>query len=147
MSKLMGFDFEIHYKERAENLVVDALSRWPGAELLPLILNNAKEELLEIIKGCWTIDPQWQLIISELYMTCQLADILVRMNCDVCQRCKHDLAASPSLLQPLLITNQMWNEISIDFIEELSNSHGKLVIFVVMYKLSEYAHFMALSHS
>ncbi|GJZ39332.1 retrotransposable element Tf2 [Tanacetum coccineum] len=37
--------------------------------------------------------------------------------CDVCQRNKLDLAASPGLLQPLKIPERVWKDISIDFIE------------------------------
>lgn len=66
MSKLMGFDFEIQYKEGAENVAANALSRRPTAELLPMMLDNAKEGLLELIKNCWAADPNCQLIINEL---------------------------------------------------------------------------------
>lgn len=67
-------------------------------------------------------------------------------NCDICQRCKPDFAASPGLLQPLPIPNNVWDEVSMDFIEGLPQSHVKQVIFVVVNKLSKYAHFMAVSH-
>lgn len=67
-------------------------------------------------------------------------------DCDICQRNKPDLAASPGLLQPLPIPNQIWSDISIDFIDGLPKSQGKSVILVVVDRLSKYAHFMALSH-
>lgn len=66
MSKLMGFDFEIQYKEGVENLAADALSRKPGAELLPMMLNNAQDGLLEEIKLSWSIDDSIQLLIKEI---------------------------------------------------------------------------------
>lgn len=65
----MGFDFEIQYKEGSTNLAVDALSRKNGAELLPLLLNNANEGLLDSIKKCWAFDPILQQIISEFPKT------------------------------------------------------------------------------
>lgn len=67
-------------------------------------------------------------------------------ECDVCQRCKPDLSAYPGLLQPLPIPNKIWNEISMDFINGLPSSQGKTVIFVVVDRLSKYAHFMSLNH-
>jgi hypothetical protein len=67
-------------------------------------------------------------------------------NCDVCQRCKSDLAASAGLLQPLPIPTRVWDAISLDFIKGLPTSSKKQVIFVVVDRLSKYAHFMALSH-
>nr|XP_009775422.1 PREDICTED: uncharacterized protein LOC104225346 [Nicotiana sylvestris] len=47
---------------------------------------------------------------------------------DVCQRHKYDVAASPSLLQPLPIPIGVWTDICLDFIEGLPKSHGKEVI-------------------
>ncbi|KAF7117140.1 hypothetical protein RHSIM_RhsimUnG0001600 [Rhododendron simsii] len=67
-------------------------------------------------------------------------------ECDVCQRNKTETVASPGLLQPLPIPTRLWTKISMDFIEGLPLSNGKLVIFVVVNRLSKYVHFMALSH-
>ncbi|KAJ7954398.1 Ty3/gypsy retrotransposon protein [Quillaja saponaria] len=46
--------------------------------------------------------------------------------CEVCQRFKGENVASPGLLQPLSIPNRIWNSISMDFIEGLPKSEGKL---------------------
>ncbi|GJW90770.1 reverse transcriptase [Tanacetum coccineum] len=59
---------------------------------------------------------------------------------------KHDLSAYPILLQPLLIPEKFWLEISMDFTKKFPMSHGKSVIMVVVDRLSKYAHFMSLSH-
>ncbi|GJV30346.1 putative mitochondrial protein [Tanacetum coccineum] len=67
-------------------------------------------------------------------------------ECDVCQRSKSNLVAYLGLLQPLPIPERIWSDISMDFIVGLPKSQGKSVIFVVVDRLSKYAHFMALSH-
>ncbi|GJX25621.1 retrotransposon-related protein [Tanacetum coccineum] len=67
-------------------------------------------------------------------------------ECDVCQRNKPDLSASPGYLQPLPIPTKVWHDISMDFIEALPPSQGKTVLFVVVDRLSKYAHFIPMSH-
>lgn len=43
-------------------------------------------------------------------------------NCQICQKNKYDIAASPGLLQPLPVPNGVWECISMDFIEGLPPS-------------------------
>lgn len=66
--------------------------------------------------------------------------------CDVCQRHKAESVSPPGLLHPLPIPDDVWLDISMDFIEGLSSSNRKSVIMVVVDRLSKYAHFSALSH-
>lgn len=67
-------------------------------------------------------------------------------KCDVCQRNKAENVASPGMLQPLPIPNRLWEEISMDFIDGLPSSNGCTVIWVVVDRLSKYAHSVPLSH-
>lgn len=67
-------------------------------------------------------------------------------NCTICQSSKADLAAYPGLLQPLPAPEGVWIDISMDFIIGLPKYVENTVIFVVVDKLSKYAHFMPLKH-
>lgn len=67
-------------------------------------------------------------------------------NCVVCQASKYDPSTYPGLLQPLPIPQEVWSEVSMDFITGLPKSQGKEVIYVEVDRLSKYAHFFALHH-
>ena len=57
-----------------------------------------------------------------------------------------EIVKTPSLLQPLNIPSQHWEEVSMDFITSLPKSEGRNVTMVVVDRLTKYAHFCALSH-
>lgn len=67
-------------------------------------------------------------------------------ECHICQRFNGENVHVPGLLQPLLIPEKEWTNISMDFIEGLPKSQRKTTIFVVVDRLTKYAHFMPLSH-
>lgn len=84
---------------------------------------------------------------TEFYWPSMKKDIRVYVReCDVCQKNKSENLAPARLLQSLPIPTQGWNDISMDFIEGLPMSRGKLVIFVVVDRFTKYAHFMSTSH-
>lgn len=67
-------------------------------------------------------------------------------NCTVCQAVKYDTATYPGLLQPLPTPTEVWTDVSMDFITGLPVPNGKSVIFVVVDRMSKYAHFIPLNH-
>jgi hypothetical protein len=67
-------------------------------------------------------------------------------ECLVFQQNKVETINTPSILQPLSIPSQRWEEVSIDFITGLPKSEGKSVIMVIVDRLTKYPHFCAFSH-
>lgn len=63
-------------------------------------------------------------------------------GCDVCQRQKYVATSPGGLLQPLPIPDRIWEELSMDFITGLPKIRGTDTIFVVVDRLSKYAHFL-----
>lgn len=68
------------------------------------------------------------------------------MDCDICQRQKYMATAPGGLLQPLNIPEQVWDEVSMNFITGLPKSKGFEAVFVVVDRLSKYGHFIPLKH-
>lgn len=66
LSKLLGYDFSIEYKQGKENVVADALSRISSGQLLHITLINVHIDFLNNIKAAWTAYPQCAKLISEL---------------------------------------------------------------------------------
>jgi hypothetical protein len=207
-AKLLGYDFDIVYKQGKMNKGADALSRMYEGDEFNTIISYAqwdhKEQWLEEVSQ----DAKLQLIIKALQQDpkakpgyeykqgillyngrlvisskSQLIPLMLKefhatpqgghsgfyktyrriaanvfwsgmkgaiqdyvKSCDVCQRQKY-LASSPGgLLQPLPVPEQIWEDISMDFITGLPKSKGFEAILVVVDRLSKYSHFIPLKH-
>jgi hypothetical protein len=65
-------------------------------------------------------------------------------ECVTCQQNKLEQTLPARLLQPLPILEQKWESISMDFITSLPKVQGKDCIYVVVDRLTKFAHFYAI---
>eukprot|EP00253_Pinus_taeda_P032187 PITA_32187 len=65
-------------------------------------------------------------------------------ECEACQSNKRELTHPVELLQPLHILEGKWESISMDFITGLLMVQGRDCIYVVVDRLTKYAHFFAI---
>nr|KYP38490.1 Retrotransposable element Tf2 [Cajanus cajan] len=89
----------------------------------------------------------YRRVAANLYWQGMKTDIMKYVqSCDICQRQKYTTAVPGGLLQPLVIPERIWEDISLDFITGLPRSKGFEAILVVVDRLSKYSHFVALKH-
>jgi hypothetical protein len=66
-------------------------------------------------------------------------------ECTTCQMNKDEHTHPAGLLQPLPILEHKWESISMDFITGLPRTQGKDYIFVVVGRLTKFAHFFSIA--
>jgi len=65
-------------------------------------------------------------------------------NCSNCQKNKYIPTKKQRLIQPLETPQQVWEDITMDFITHLPNSFGHTAVWVICDRLSKFVHFIAL---
>jgi hypothetical protein len=89
----------------------------------------------------------FQRIRANFYWPKMREDIKATIHeCEVCQRHKVEQLSLAGLLHPLPIPKQVWEDISMDFVDGLPVSNGKSSIMVVVDRLSKYSHFIPITH-
>lgn len=68
-------------------------------------------------------------------------------RCIICQQHKSSTQHLTRLIQPSPIPSHVWDQITLDFIEELPPSKGYDTILVIVDRLTRYGHFIRLKHS
>lgn len=66
--------------------------------------------------------------------------------CPICEQAKTDRATSPGLLHPLPIPQQLWEMITMDFVEGLPQSGKFNCLWVIVDNCTKFAHFLPLTH-
>ena len=59
---------------------------------------------------------------------------------------KSETCLPAGLLQPLVMPDRPWLDISMDFVEGLPRSQQKSMVFVVVDRFTKYVHFIPLAH-
>ncbi|XP_073265974.1 uncharacterized protein [Populus alba] len=64
--KLLGYDYDIEYKQGRENVSADALLRIPSQELFALTTSTISTNLMEEVRSSYKTDPVIQTILKDL---------------------------------------------------------------------------------
>jgi hypothetical protein len=207
MTRLMGLQFKISYKQGKDNIAADALSR--VAHLMSLqAVSQVQPQWIQEVLNSYATDSQAQELLAQLAVSSpsthgfSLHNGIIRKGpliwignnsalqtrlisafhssaigghsgtnatyhrlkklfiwkgmksdvdsfvkqCTICQHSKHSHDHPAGLLQPLPIPSEVWQDVSMDFVEGLPKSEGFTVILVVVDRLTKYAHFIPMKH-
>jgi hypothetical protein len=157
---------EIQTDEKLQKIITDLqqnFDKWPGYEYKHEVLTyegrlvlSSQSPLIPVLLEEFYSTPQgghsgfyktYRRLAANVYWIGMKSSIqeFVR-RCDICQRQKYMATSPGGLLQPLPVPNQVWEDISMDFITGLPKSRGYEAILVVVDRFSKYVHFVPLKH-
>lgn len=112
--------------------------------LIPILLKEYHDSPLGGHSGEF---KTYQRIAQEWFWVGMRKQIATYVQaCATCQQQKHVNLSPAGLLQPLPIPSQVWEAISMDFIEGLPKSKSYDSILVVVDRFTKYSHFVGLKH-
>ncbi|WVZ93174.1 hypothetical protein U9M48_039176 [Paspalum notatum var. saurae] len=176
MARLMGFKFRIVYNKGKNNVAANTLSRINHLMVLQAVSTVTPAWIQEVLNSYTTNSRAQVLLsqlalaspnaegfslelghsginntfykVKKLFhwkgMKLHVEEFI--KQCAICQQAKHSLHHTPGLLQQLPIPTNVWQDISIDFVEGLPKSEGYNAILVVVDRLTKFAHFIAIKH-
>ena len=113
----------------------------PGSKLHCQILSLCHNSKLAGHPGRWkTLE-----LVSKNYWWPQMSRYTGKYvsTCDMCLQTKSIFQPPSGQLHPLLIPDALWDNVSVDFIVELPESHGKDVIMVVVNSITKRSRFIS----
>lgn len=91
-------------------------------------------------------DATYKRVSQFFYWPLMKQDIITYVQSNNCQRIKSGNTFPGGLLQPLPIPSQIWEDISMDFIDGLPKAGDKDCILVVIDRFTKVGHFIVLAH-
>ncbi|GJU12888.1 retrotransposon protein, putative, ty1-copia subclass [Tanacetum coccineum] len=137
----IGFDYEVKYKKGVDNVAADALSVVQNeGQLMTTMVVTVPNELFTRIVASWDVDMSLQTLL-QLLQSGKLGK-------------KHYTWTNAQLLRKNKLVVGKDEELRMDLLAYFHNSSvgghsgvkGYTVVFVVVDRLTKYAHFMLLSH-
>nr|GEU33567.1 reverse transcriptase [Tanacetum cinerariifolium] len=165
-AKLLGYDFDVYYKPGKENQAADALSRIETPQVFTLSVptfpwiqelrdyykNSTGQNLIDRASKQPDTLPGYSVHDGLLYVHNQLfmpslpslrQKLLTEFHSSLIGG-HSGINATIRRLNGSFFWPHLWEEISMDFITNLPLSNGKSAIWVIVDRLSKFAHFIAL---
>nr|GEY31776.1 Ty3/gypsy retrotransposon protein [Tanacetum cinerariifolium] len=137
ITKLLGYDFEIHYKSGKENRVADALSRVDTP--ISLAISTPTATWLQALRNYFATDSEFhssplgghsgiKATLTTVFYWPNVGDDVSNFikSCSICQQVKTPNHKPYGLLQSLPIPSRVSDDLSMDFITHLPASNAEI---------------------